>query len=78
MRSDIFHKRAAALFEELDSAEALLRLEDFARLTRERRFQRQQPVAIRHLVLEIALVQRLHPHQGSRLHWDAIEWYADR
>ena len=83
---EVSDQRLASVFEELDSLEPLLGLEDFLRLGGERRLQGHNAVAIRHGVSQIAFVQRLRPdqrggvrslpHGGTRTCGNARQSYA--
>ncbi len=66
-RSESSTSAMPPLGRHLDAGEALLGLEDLARLAGEGRLQGHDPVAERDLVFQIAAVQRLHPDQRGGL-----------
>src|SRR5438045_3119488 len=60
-RAIVLAQQREPLIRVADALVAPLGLRDFRRLTRERRRQRDDAIAERHVVLQIAAVERLHP-----------------
>ena len=54
------------LWRRAGSREAMLEFDDFARVAGERRLEGHQAVAMRHVVLQVAGVERLHPEESGR------------